>query len=507
MKFGEKYELLESLTTGAIETFAANDKVRGERVLVHIVDCAPQKPDQSVAEWAMGSFRRLALEPAGPILETGKYSGSQYAYLITKPADEAAVKTWVRRYEMLTQETKETSARRLNPEVKAAPPVPAVTKPAEKPKESVPAGGQMTQLFQDFDSLMKSKASGPAPENKPPARPMNLSGESGLQPAPWDPSSVKPSAPPVKERMPESFSSPKPASPEFPSAASKEGPKPGEFTSFFQGPFRGDAPADVPAFSSEPIEPPRKSVGEFTAMFGQASAPPAESAPGNRASASSFTGLFKDMGKPQPTFNPPVHTPGGVMPPSIDPLPTPPSPKDPRLTPQAPIFVAPSAPVADPVVMPIPSPPVPVERPRAAKPSSLPGDGATGAFMHLSAEPAPAPVAPPSGPSPYTQIISSSKLPTAGEGEAQAAPSAAPAGGFAAPPMPKIPAPVPPPLPAIPPPPPMPKMAAPKPPAAPKLPKLDTAPPPPVSYWPLIITLTILFFLAVLLVLYFVLKH
>ena len=53
----------------------------------------------------------------------------------------------------------------------------------------------------------------------------------------------------------------------------------------------------------------------------------------------------------------------------------------------------------------------------------------------------------------------------------------------------------------------MPKMTAPKPPAAPKAPKLDAAPSPPVSYWPLIITLTVLFFLAALLVLYFVLKH
>jgi hypothetical protein len=53
--------------------------------------------------------------------------------------------------------------------------------------------------------------------------------------------------------------------------------------------------------------------------------------------------------------------------------------------------------------------------------------------------------------------------------------------------------------------------AAPKPPKiavppAPKPPK-DAVPGPPVSYWPLILTLTVLFFIAVLLVLYFALKH
>jgi hypothetical protein len=72
MKFGEKYELLESLSRGAIETLAANDKVRGKRVLVHIVECAPHSADQSTSEWVLESFRRMAPEPAGPILETEK---------------------------------------------------------------------------------------------------------------------------------------------------------------------------------------------------------------------------------------------------------------------------------------------------------------------------------------------------------------------------------------------------------------------------------------------------
>ncbi|MFZ1156905.1 MAG: hypothetical protein WAO10_03940, partial [Candidatus Sulfotelmatobacter sp.] len=65
------------------------------------------------------------------------------------------------------------------------------------------------------------------------------------------------------------------------------------------------------------------------------------------------------------------------------------------------------------------------------------------------------------------------------------------------PPLPKAPAPK---MPAAK----MPKLAIP---GAPKPPKVDLPPPPPVSYWPLILTLTVLFFVAVLLVLYFALKH
>lgn len=521
MKFSEKYELLESLTTGAIETFAANDKMRGERVLVHIVECAPQKSEQSLSEWVLESFRRLGLEPAGPVLETGKYSGVLYAYLVTKPPDEAAVKSWVRRYELQSEETKETNVHRLKDEVSAPPPTPTVPplvapKPVVTPKEEQPAPGQMTQLFRDYDSLAKARSSS-APEN-PQGRSVNLVGQSGLHSAePWDPASLKPAAPPT-ERIPESFSSPaKPVAPEFPPSPVKEGPKPGEFTSFFQGPFRGDAPSEVPSFSSEPIEPPRKSVGEFTAMFGQASSQSPESSLGSKASATGFTGVFRDMEKPQPTFNaanPAAPSPGGVVPPPIESLPLPATAKDRGMSPQAPIFVAPPPPLPAvppivPVVPPTPTPVVPL--PARA---SLPSEGATGAFNHPSVESAPAPVQPPSGPSPYTQIISRQRVAAEEQAEASAPAAATPAagGGFAPPPMPKIPAAAPPPIPRVPmpppiPPAPVPKMTPPKPPAAPKAPKLDAAPPPPVSYWPLIITLTVLFFLAVLLVLYFVMKH
>jgi hypothetical protein len=42
---------------------------------------------------------------------------------------------------------------------------------------------------------------------------------------------------------------------------------------------------------------------------------------------------------------------------------------------------------------------------------------------------------------------------------------------------------------------------------APQVPKIDVPAPPPVSIWPLVITLTVLFFLAVIVVLIFALRH
>ncbi len=66
--------------------------------------------------------------------------------------------------------------------------------------------------------------------------------------------------------------------------------------------------------------------------------------------------------------------------------------------------------------------------------------------------------------------------------------------------MPSVPTVAPPPMPAAPA---MPKMAVPTAPKPAKAAISEST----VSYWPLILTLTVLFFIAVLLVLYFVLKH
>jgi hypothetical protein len=504
MKFGEKYELLESLTTGAIETFAANDKVRGERVLVHIVECVPQKPDQTTAEWALESFRKLAPEPPGPVLETGKYSGVKYAYVVTKPADETVVKAWVRRYELQLEDTKETKGHALTAEFSTPVAAPRVAPPIA-PKEPPQAPGQMTQLLRDFDSLAKSKAPelGTLPSTPPvrPAPSTSLPGESGLHTAvPWDPFSAKPAAPPKETPLATPPAPPRLVAPEMPSSARSA--KPGEFTNFFQGPFRGDGPSDMPAYSSQPSEPPKKNVGDFTAMFGQAT-PPATAAPPS-APGSSFTSIFKDMDTPPATLNP---RQGGVVPPPLQPLPAV-TPMNATPVPD-PVFAAPPpVPVAipsSPVPAMPPSPSVPVERPLPSRSSSLPGDGATGAFMHPTSEPTARPVDAPSGPSPYTQIISRQKFAPAEEGEAgHAHAGGAGAGKFAAPSMPKIPGAASPPRPKMPPPPAMPKVKAP---AAPKAAKIDAPAPPPVSIWPLIITLTVLFFLAVILVLFFVLRH
>jgi len=526
MKFGEKYELLESLTTGAVETFIANDKVRGTRVLVHILDCGPQKPNQATVQWVLEGFRRLAPEPVALVLETGKYSGTLYAYLVTEMPDESGLRIWVDGYNNHTRDTQESTA---PPEKPAVTQRPVQEIPATAPPAPAPVPVPFTQMFRDYDSQAKARApfvecketdAPPSPASVLPPLPLpNLGaagGPSGLHSAPpWNPGNSSISIPRREETL-KTTGGVEPSVPEvsanrFPtetiSAPGKSGPKPGEFTSFFQGPFRGDTPSEIPSISREPA-PPAKKVGEFTAMFG-APMPPERPAPALEPAlendAPRFTDWFDkppEPVQPLPPAPPPVTPPSSVNNSSVaDSVFSQQPARDPFFPPPPPVYVAPVPPPYPAPLPQIPLPPAPVvEKPQAPKPVISPSSGgATLTFATPASEPTPVslPIAHEEGA--YTRIIS---VKPGGNTEAAKGPAAqtqTPAGSFPSMPLPKI---APPHMPAVPK---LPQLKIPAPPPPPKAPKV--APPEPVTWWPLILTLTVIFFLAVLLVLYFALKH
>ncbi len=233
MKFEEKYELLESLTSGKVETFVANDKLRGERVVVHILHCDAQKPNQPTVQWVLDSFRRVAPEPAGLVLETGRYGGTLYAYLVTKMPDKAVLRGWVQQYNVQAKDTQEllipeakpeaqtdTATAEIPPEIKPAAPVRDIS-PEIKPAEPARVPVQFTQVFREFESHATPSAPsapakepelplGPAPDLSVPNLPLpNLGAAenpSGLRAAPaWDAGAPTPLVPPKQEPK---FSSP-----------------------------------------------------------------------------------------------------------------------------------------------------------------------------------------------------------------------------------------------------------------------------------------------------------
>jgi hypothetical protein len=519
MKFGEKYELLESLTTGGVETFVANDKVRGQRVLVHILHCDPQESNQPTVQWVLETFRRIAPEPAGLVLETGRYGGTLYAYLVTKMPDEAALQGWVQLYKAQAGDTQEIPAPVVKPTPQSEAPTADLTS-----KVPAPAPGGVTELFRDFGSQATPGA--PSAPSKPTQQPApslqnvkSAAERSGVRAAPdWEAVTPRISVPPKAEpnisSSPNSFSStfsPRnfPSEPNAPTT--KDGPRPGEFTSFFQGPFRVEGPSEIPAVSPPPTEPPRKSVGDFTAMFSTPLAPPSEEpirgsgVAGNEPAGTGFTGWFKNpdiaprtSGTAAPSSS---GLPGSLSGDSaVFPAPS----NDPFVPPKPAPYAAPTPPmVAVPPVFPAPAFPNPVIEKQPAPPvAGSASEGATNVFHRPAGEPVLNRQEAPSEPGAYTRIISV-KAPGVPAGAQKQTSTDAPATpGFPATSMPALPKLAAPPIPKLPAPA-LPKLAVPPPPKPPKV----ALPEPPVSYWPLILTLTVLFFIAALLVLYFVLKH
>jgi hypothetical protein len=308
---------------------------------------------------------------------------------------------------------------------------------------------------------------------------------------------------------PDSFSSafaPRNFASETNSPPPPEKPKPGEFTNFFQSPFRVEGPSNIPAISPLPVESPRKSVGEFTAMFNspRPEEPSAEAGvAGNESPGAGFTGWLNNPNMASRTSGTAGAPPSGGLPrPSTDSSAFPSPVQEPFVPAQPASYVTPI-----PAIVPLPAPPVfsipPLPNPLLEKhpvaPNVTPSDGATNAFNRPVSEPAPFQPAPSSSPSPYTQVISM-KRPVGSAGAQKEGMPSSGATPFPSVPMPTVSAIAPPPMPAAPA---RPKLAVPP---APKAPKVGLREPP-VSYWPLILTLTVLFFIAALLVLYFALKH
>jgi hypothetical protein len=562
MKFADKYELFDAVTTGRIEAFMGRDVASGERVLVHIFDAPVKKPDQPTVLWVMESFRTVAPEPPGLVIAAGRYGATSFAYLVTHVPEDAALRKWKEAYESSTAETREIPVERMippEPPAVSSPPGPndsevgapvSFNRPANPPtsffglrppteiapipsphavKLSGTSSGSLDNDLEDINFgprqdipqrepgeftkqfFVGSHDVSQLPANdvpvKPAARGIDRIESSANTTAP------APSFTPVEAGLPELggftalFRSPlKPEirensdSPKRIDAARKvDDSKSGDFTKFFQGPFDGERPAEIPDFFPNVSNPPPgKTPGEFTQIFGSGkdspfaaispSASPAEEPP-LRTEPGSFTRSFSDAGQLSSTAEPAsllseTKGNGNQKPPAF---------AEPKWTEPVLSPVAPPVKPADPPIIPRVSAGVP-------KPSVQ--NGATQVFSVPSRDSSSSLPPPPSGPSEYTRIISggmagliaSEEKPVAEEGPGagslpafkMAAPAVPAAPKMAAPPAPKPP--------AVP--------------AAPKAPQLGALlPKPKASYLPMIIILNASLIIAVLLIVYFAIKR
>ena len=111
LKLTEKYELVEPVTTGRINSFIARDLSTSEPALVHLFECAAAKTRQPAAVSVLQAFRCLASSPPGLVIEAGTSDTSSLAYVITRMPSAAGLRAWVQAYKLSTETTQEFDER------------------------------------------------------------------------------------------------------------------------------------------------------------------------------------------------------------------------------------------------------------------------------------------------------------------------------------------------------------------------------------------------------------
>lgn len=593
MTFAAKYEILEAVTRGAVETFVARKIATDERVLVYIFECQEQPLNKPTVQWVLESFRAVAPEPPELVAETGRYDATSYGYLVTKVPERSKLQTWIQSYEARQQTAEEavmppgnapaTGARESAKEL--ANTLPASERPtrvfgSERPEEITKAfealrseleppsadsspsaahaesgsisaefgairfegtaaaqpnkpGDFTRQFFSGFEDELGNTSAQlglpPREDRREPSglteklSPKGIDKHAGTDAAAETPSSIlrkivfstgdsAGSSGVYPASSSGSAAPPKPAPPGSRDKAAGMGT--GDFTKFFRGPFDGQRPAETPDLSPA-VAREQKDTGDFTRVFGppkRESSPPLTSSPSANRNAfptsesGSFTSFFDSAEVPKKTSSAyesaaPVGnrlgTNNGVLPPTREQT--------------SPTLVSRPARIA--VDIPSSGAPASTSSERALPFSSrTEPEGATRVFSVTERDPAPSLSTLQAGPSEYTRIISMGprKPSASGELTAAAGPQDSPSAGVAAPPgVPAIPAA--PPLPQFPPP--GGQAQVPVPPVITSPPAPQGQPPGPMAPkvagppWTMILILNGLFILAVLLVLYFVLRH
>jgi hypothetical protein len=103
MKFTEKYEILELLTSGRVSTFLVRDRSTREQAVVHSFECPTSfSSSESRNHSILRRFASLAPIPAEPVTEVGFDDGSSSAYVATKVPAENTLQSWVQAYRTFT---------------------------------------------------------------------------------------------------------------------------------------------------------------------------------------------------------------------------------------------------------------------------------------------------------------------------------------------------------------------------------------------------------------------
>ena len=295
MKFAERYEIQEMVTSGRVSTFLARDRNSQEPVVVYTFEVTGTTAADLSTASIISRFSSLAPSPPGIIVKAGFDQASSSAFLTTKMPEPAALQQWVATYHSFgkttppppaqktasaapSDETAElsaadlraylaqSSAQKAAQRTTSAPPTPAknessgsitdifgIDTPATAAQSQ--SSGEFTRLFRELNAFEPVRSTKPpvAPKPTTSATDANFGQRLGGSPL-GQPEPAATPPPPV------------PAGPE----------SPGAFTREFLG--LPSTPAEPPAASTAVEKPAVKEPGAFTREFLAGSSPSPDSA-------------------------------------------------------------------------------------------------------------------------------------------------------------------------------------------------------------------------------------
>jgi hypothetical protein len=299
MKFADKYEILEMVTSGRVSTFLARERTTQEPVVVYTFECVGTGAGDLSTASIIARFCALAPNPPGMIVKAGFDAPSSSAFLTTRMPESEALKAWVGAYQSFAKpgttparpaaggaptgdETAELSASEVRA-VLARSGTPAKQPPIENLSEdlessdlgggtaafslspptpaSPQSAGEFTRLFNEVNAFQ------PTPGSRAPAGPVASNPVSSIpaMPKPSDSTEAM-----FGELLGGSPLGGKPAPPAAPPAPVE--PPPGSFTREFLGLAADKTPTPevvprTPTAAPKFSPPAEKEPGAFTREF------------------------------------------------------------------------------------------------------------------------------------------------------------------------------------------------------------------------------------------------
>lgn len=241
MNFADKYQILNQIPAGKVDTYVAKDLETGERVLLHVFE-TQGKTQSPVDQLGAGSAARSEEDSCSPgaAPPSGQQPPRRYTYSVT---DSSSLQTW--------KNLTDHPGRDRVPEERAPVDFPSQPARSEEPPPLEPSATSI------HTAVLSSSASQPGEFT----RQFFALPEQELQSSESRPERRFQA---VSERGVVASTPQQQPLGSMPEQDETQG-----FTSFFQGPFHGDRQTDTPTLASNvSAKPFEKSPGEFTRVFG-----------------------------------------------------------------------------------------------------------------------------------------------------------------------------------------------------------------------------------------------